>query len=200
MIDPYKAGHISSGPYAKRRAIDAEVDLREELDQLFITGEKKAVWLMYRRVRMNDKGLPVKHPDTQLNRNGEIPRDIPSIGSTSNGFLYDDHIVKGFVNHSQAYSITNRYKTTGESMVDYRTVYFQHDFLDKASGKPNQIPHVFDKIIRLNMDQEGNLISPAQGIERFDILSVDPYRLDNYGRVEYHRIRVISVIDESFQV
>ena len=196
MIDPYKVGKSGVNPYGASRP---ELDLRAELDEL-LEGDRKGTWMMFRRVRMSDKGLPVKHPDVYSNRNGEMSRDILSSGSTNNGNLYDDHIVLGFMNHSQAYSITNRFKSQGESMVDYRTVYFKYNFLTEVANDPIAIPTVLDKIVRLKQDLEGNLISPSQVIERYDILSVDPYRLDSLGRIEYYRIRVISVVDESFQL
>lgn len=200
MINPYSAGKKSGNLYSRSTDPQSEVDLREEMDELLTTAEKKGAWMLYRRVRLDDKGMPVKHPDTFLNRSGEIPRDVLSQGSTNNGYLYDDYVVQGFLNHSQAYSMYNKYKKAGESLVDYRTVYFKWDFLNKAMNKEDQIPNVLDKVIRLKQDMAGNLTSPSEVIERYDILSVDPYRLDNYGRVEYHRIRVISVIDESFQI
>ena len=196
MIDPYSVGKSGVNPYGSTKR--PGIDLRFEIDEL-LEKEMKATWMLFRRVRMDARGLPTKHPDVFTNRNGEMPRDVLSSGSTNNGNLYDDHIVLGFMNHSQAYSITNRFKPQGESSVDYRTVYFKHDFLSSVSNDPIAIPTNLDKIVRLKQDLEGNLISPSQVIERYDILSVDPYRLDSLGRIEYYRIRVISVVDESFQ-
>lgn len=194
MIDPYKVPGKNASPYGTPQP---EIDLRDELDELL---REKGTWMLYRRTRMDSKGLPVKHPDVFNNRSGEMPRDVLSSGSTNNGNLYDDHAVIGFMNHSQAYSITNRFRPAGESMVDYRTVYFRWDMLSQITGNDTEIPTVLDKIFRLKQDMDGNLISPSQVIERYDILSVDPYRLDSLGRIEYYRIRVISVVDESFQV
>lgn len=197
MIDPYKVGKASANPYGAK--LPSDISLRSELQELF-QKDAVATWMLYRRVRMDDKGLPVKHPDIFTNRNGEMPRDTLSIGSTNNGYLYDDHVVLGYLNHSQAYSITNRYKAAGESSVDYRTVYFMYDFLPGVFGESGAVPHNLDKVLRLKQDLEGNLISPSQIIEQYDILSVDPYRLDSYGRIEYYRLRVISVADGSFQL
>jgi hypothetical protein len=196
MHDPYRTGSVSNGPYS---VPTRGVNFRKEFKNLMHKTNHVATWLLYRRVRLDGKGLPVKHPDAYSNRSGEIPVDILPMHSTNDGYLYDDYIVQGFMNHSQAYSITNRYKSAGESSVDYKAVYFEWDFLIKASKQETAMPTNLDKVIRLKQDPAGLLTSPTEIIEHYDILSADPYRLDNGGRIEYHRIRVISVVSESFQ-
>lgn len=198
MSNPYKSGQASKHLY-KEKTVDAEVDLREEFEELLKT-DARDTWFLYRKIRVDESGNPVKHPDIFDNRSGEMPRDVLSRGSTNNGNMYDDYMVRGYLNHSQAYSITNRFKDAGESKPDYKTFYLDYNFLEAATGVDGFYPSVFDKIIQVRLDKEGNVLSPLKVFKSFDILSVDPYRLDSSGRIEYYRFRLISVIDESFRV
>ena len=74
------------------------------------------------------------------------------------------------------------------------------NFIEQNLDDGNNIPNRFDRIIQLQKDLEGNILSPSTTREVYEILSVEPYRLDNNGRIEYYRCRVISVVDKSFLV
>lgn len=200
-MNPYEKGKKSkiTSTFTSSFGGSRDIDLRKELTAIF-DDELRSTYFLYRRVRRDEDGRPIRHPYTKTNRSGEGPKDVGAEHSTSTGYLYDDYIVKGYMNHSQAYSITKRIKATGESHVDYRTTYFEYDALSSVLEDRFAIPTVHDRILRLKQDIEGELKSPTEIEEKYDILSVDPYRLDKNGRIEYYRIRVISVADDSYIV
>ena len=198
MVDFYKKPtQVGSNPYdTVDTRLASEIDLRAELSEL-LRDNKRGTWFLYRHARMDDKGRPVKHPYTRENRSGEAPTDVKQIDANDRGYLYDDYIILGYLNHSQAYSIYKKVQKTGDSTVEYRTVYFEWDTVKKMTGREDIVPTKFDRIIVLEKDLDGKLKSPIDIREKFDVLSVDPYRLDSSGRIEYYRLRVISVPDES---
>lgn len=199
MIDPYKVGPKTSDLFTRKNKTGKEVDLRQELDELLI-GSQKNAWFLYRKVRLNEKGLPEKHPEVFNNRNGEVIRDLNLSVATSDGNLFDDYVVPGYLSHAQSYSTINRFREPGEAKTDNKTAYFKHNFLEEITGIKDSIPNLYDKIYQVKMDVEGHVASPIQIYKSFDVLSIDPYRLDSRGRIEYYRFRLISVTDESFQV
>lgn len=199
MIDPYKNGPKSSDLFTRKNRTGKELDLRYELDELLIGTEKNA-WFLYRRARLDEKGLPKKHPEVFNNRNGEVIRDLNYAVATNNGNLFDDYVVPGFLSHAQSYSTVNRFRDPGEAKTDNKTAYFKYDFLEQATGIKDSIPNLYDKIYQVKMDIEGQVVSPIEIYKSYDVLSIDPYRLDSRGRIEYYRFRLISVADESFQV
>ena len=106
MVNPYAKGYSSKKNSAYQNSLGSslEVDMRRELQELF-NDEERSNYFLYRRIKTDAKGKPIKHPYVHTNRSGEGPKDVGAIGSTSNGWMYDDHLVWGFMNHSQAYSI-----------------------------------------------------------------------------------------------
>lgn len=193
MIDFYNP----KGKEKKKRLGD--IDIRGEVAEMFHK-DMTSAWFLFRRARRNENGVPVKHPYTKENRNAEGPVDIGQEDSNDKGYLYDDHIVKGYFNHSQAYAIYERTRKAGDITTEYRTIYFEWNFLDPKGDKQFEIPDKFDRVILVESDMEGNILSPIKTRQKFGILSVDPYRLDSSGRIEYHRVRVIAAPDESFLV
>ena len=67
--------------------------------------------------------------------------------------------------------------------------YFEHNFISEQSGDNLDIPTTYDKIIEVEVDINGVIISPLRTRIKYDIISVDPYRLEEGGRIEYYRIR-----------
>lgn len=199
MIDPYKAGPKSSDLFTRKNKTGKEIDLRSELNELLAV-DKKNTWFLYRRVRLDANGLPVRHPEVFNNRNGEVIRDINSAVATNNGNLFDDYVVPGYLSHAQSYSTVNRFREPGEVKTDNKTAYFRYDFLEEITGIKDSIPNLYDKIYQVRIGIEGEVMSPIQIYKSYDVLSIDPYRLDSSGRIEYYRFRLISVADESFQV
>jgi len=189
---------LNYSPYSSDIAQSTEIDLRKEMTKL-IHEEKRGTWIIYRRVKM-ENGIPKKCICRTNNRSGEPDKDIACKFCGGLGYYYTDILGKTYINHSQAYAIYEKFKQEGTSKVDYRTMYMEYDFIKKAIPEDEGIPTRFDRIIELELDMEGNLISPTKPRELYDILSVDPYRLDNMGRIEYYRFRIISIVDKSFLV
>lgn len=182
--------------YDVKDQVNEGVDLRRELHDLLYT-ENRGAEVIYRRVKM-ENGVPKKCECTKTSRSQEPNRDIPCSNCNGMGYYFTDILTRSYINHSQAYAIYKKYKEEGASQVEYRTTYFEWDFLKTTVDDGDNIPNRFDRIIQLKKDLEGKILSPSMSREFFEILSVDPYRLDNNGRIEYYRCRVISVIDKSF--
>jgi len=198
MVNFYNNTHASSTFYPNTRAAIGEVDFREEMYDMLYT-KKRGADIVYRRAII-ENGVPKKCECTKHNRSGEADRDIACSLCEGMGYYFKDYIVKSYINHSQAYAIYKKIKSIGESQVEYKTAYFEWNFLHRLTGDETSIPNRFDKIIQLNKDLAGSIASPSTAREMYDILSVEPYRLDNSGRIEYYRIRIISVVDKSFLV
>jgi hypothetical protein len=174
-----------------------DVDIRKEFHDLLFK-ENRGNWMIYRRTKM-ENGIPVKCECTKNNRSGEPDKDISCALCNGTGYLFKDYIRKTYVNNSQAYAIYKKVKRSGDSQVEYKTMYFEWNFLDEQDSYSSvYLPHRFDTIIRPEEDLQGYIESPIKIREKFEILGIDPYRLDKGGRIEYYRVRVISVIDKSF--
>jgi hypothetical protein len=200
MVDFYKKKNSKQGPYKRvDTRLASEIDLREEMDEL-LKDNQRGTWYIYRRTRTDAKGNPIKHPYVNETRSGEPPLDVGQIDATDRGYLYDDFMVFGYMNHSQAYSIYKKVEKPGDSNVEYRTLYLEYDTVKEAVGREDLNPTRFDRILRPKKDLSGKVLSPLSIREKYDVLSVDPYRLDSSGRIEYYRLRVISVPDESVLV
>jgi len=164
-----------------------------------IRDEERGADILYRRTTMED-GHPKKCECRKKNRSGEPDRDIRCSICQGLGYYFTDHLTRAYVNHSQAYAQYLKIKKQGGARTEYKTVYFEWDFLQKITGDFGDIPHKFDRVIQIQQDLDGNPLSPLNEREVYEILSVDPYRLDSRGRIEYYRLRVISIVDESFLV
>jgi len=174
------------------------IDFREELHDILWTTDRGSD-IIYRRVKM-ENGHPKRCECRKGHRSEEPNRDIPCDNCSGTGFYYNDIPTRTFINHSQAYTIYKKFKADGTTNVEYKTSYFEWDFIKNALDDGDNIPNRFDTIIQLKKDLTGKVFSPSTPREMYEILSVDPYRLDNNGRIEYYRIRIISVIDKSFLV
>lgn len=174
------------------------IDLREGMHEL-LYDEDRGADIIYRRSRLED-GVPKKCACTKTSRSQEANKDIPCTDCNGLGYYYTDLLTRTYINHSQAYSIHKRFKPEGVSQVEYKTAYFEWDFIKEGLDDGDNIPSRFDMIIQLKKDLSGKILSPSTARETYEILSVEPYRLDNNGRIEYYRCRIISVIDKSFLV
>ena len=174
-------------------------DIRKALHKILYT-DKQGTDIIYRRAQLDNRGLPIKCECTKNNRSQEADKDIECNQCSGLGYYYNDILTKTYMNHSQAYAIYKKFKNLGDSQVEYKTTYFEWDFIKNALDDGDNIPNRFDRIIEVKKDLAGNLISPLTAREIYEILSVEPYRLDSSGRIEYYRVRIISVVDKSFLV
>jgi len=198
MVDLYRNHSQKLDLYTQEMESVTGVDMRKELHDILYTKDHGAE-VLYRRVKF-ENGVPKKCACTLNNRSGETSRDIPCIDCSGLGYYYTDILTRTYINHSQAYSIYKKDKPEGTTNIEYRTSYFEWDFIKNALDDGNNIPNRFDRIMKLNKNLDGDIISPTSINEVFEILSVDPYRLDNNGRIEYYRVRIISIVDKSFLV
>jgi len=198
MLNLYKRPSDTLSLYHTKDSIIGEVDFRAELHDMLYTKDRGAD-ILYRRATL-EGGSPKRCECRKNNRSNEPDRDIRCSICDGLGYYYTDYITRGYFNHSQAYSQYMRVKDVGGSKVEYKTAYFEWNFLSQITGVETDVPNKFDRIIQLKQDLAGDVLSPSSIRKVYEILSVDPYRLDNNGRIEYYRIRVISMIDESFLV
>lgn len=197
-INPYDKSSKSFDLFQNRVSETVGVDFRQELHDILWV-DKLGSDILYRRVQM-ENGHPKRCECRKGHRSEEPSRDIPCENCSGMGFYYNDVMTRTYINHSQAYTIYKKFKADGTTNVEYKTSYFEWDFLKNAIDDGDNIPNRFDRIIQLKKDMTGKILSPSTAREVYEILSVDPYRLDNNGRIEYYRIRIISVIDKSFLV
>jgi len=174
------------------------VDVRKEIHDLLYTDDT-GTEVIFRRARI-ENGVPKKCECTKTSRSNEANKDIPCNNCNGLGYYYSDIVVRTYINHSQAYSIHTRFKPEGTHQTEWKTAYFEWDFIKNALDDGDNIPNRFDSIIQIKKDLNGKILSPSSVREIYEILSVEPYRLDSNGRIEYYRIRIISVIDKSFLV
>lgn len=174
------------------------VDMRKELHEI-LYDDKQGTDIIFRRMQM-ENGHPKRCECRKGHRSEEPDRDIPCVNCSGTGFYYNDIVTKTYINHSQAYSIYEKFKSEGRTNVEYKTCYLEWDFLKNSIDDGDNIPNRFDRIIQLKKDLHGRILSPSTPREVYEILSVEPYRLDNSGRIEYYRCRIISVVDKSFLV
>ena len=184
----------SKNPYSRSGARLGEPDLRNELKEILYK-EKRGMYLIYRRVRRDQKGNAILHSGVQ-NRSAEATID------TNKGmkYLFDDYLVVGYVSEADTFHETGMVKRYGDSRTDKTTLFLEHDFLYKITGDNKQLPHTDDKILVPEYDIDGNLISPLKCHMRYDLGSPEAYRLDNMGRVEFFKINLVSNMDDSIQL
>lgn len=169
-----------------------EPSIREEVEKIIHT-EKRGSVLVYRRVRRDTEGHPVLSSAARSTRSSE------SLFKNNEGmkFLFDDHIVKGYINQDQTYHDPGKVKTYGDSRTDQVIIYLEADVMSSISDDLFDMPDEHDKIIIPEFNIEGILRSPLAISEAYDITTVEPFRLDGTGRVEFFKLQLKSQHDRS---
>jgi len=198
MLNPYDKPKTITSLYETDNSVSGEVDFRADLHEMLWTN-KRGEYILFRRAAI-ENGAPKRCECRKDNRSNEPDRDIRCSICDGLGYYYTDYITRAYVNHSSAYSQYVRIKDVGAAKTEYQTIYFEWNFLSQITGNDTDIPNRFDRVYQLKADLAGNLLSPTEIREAYEVLSVDPYRLDNNGRIEYYRFRVTSIVDESFLV
>lgn len=177
----------------------SEPDIREEMRKI-IEDEHRSSYFVYRRARRDLNGLPILSPTRMNNRSREVNYDIPTSASESMGYLFDDHIILGYLAESYADHEPGRILSAGDSRNEDKSLFLQYDVLSSITGDSYDMPDEIDQIIIPRFDVEGRIQSPIRIRELYNITSVEPYRLDGNGRIEYHKLNLLSKHERSYRV
>ncbi len=174
-----------------------DIDLREELNRI-IWGEGRGIFLVYRKVQTENQ-IP-KRCVCWNARTQEPDIDTQCRVCKGSGYFFTDYIVRAFKSHSQGYATNRNHKDAGVTEYMYRTYYFEYNTISSQSANNLDIPSTYDKIIELETDVNGTITSPLRQLIKYDIISVDPYRLEAGGRLEYYRIRTRASLEGSYLI
>jgi hypothetical protein len=182
-------------PYSTAPRIAREPDLRREMTRL-LHDEKRGSFYIYRRVRRDADGYPIIADSSLTNRSAEATY------GTNKGmkYLFDDYMIIGYRSEGTTFHEHGKIKEYGDSRTDAVCIFAEFDFLYKHTNNLSDLPDEFDKIIVPLTDINGNVASPLRIQTQFDIGSVEPYRLDQLGRVEFFKINIDSHFDNSIQL
>jgi hypothetical protein len=188
-------GKTTSHFFHKPSGLIGELDLRKELKKI-IYDEKRGDYVVYRRARRDAHGVPMLANSSAGNRSTEI------LYSNNQGvrFLFDDYLIQGVIATESATHPPGTVKPYGDSRTDGRDVFVEHDILSRYTNNRFDIPDEHDKIIIPVFDIEGKLKSPLEVYEYFDIGSVETYRLNDTGRVEYFKIRLLTKAESDYKL
>jgi hypothetical protein len=189
------SGNVIKNPYYMNINHTHEPDFRFEINKILHT-EKRGTFYIYRRVKRDINGFPIIADSSLTNRSAE------ATFGTNKGmkYLFDDLMVIAYRSEGSTLHPTGNVKEYGDSRTDNLALYLEYDFLFKETNNKNDLPDEFDKIIVPELDIDGNLRSPLKINTKYDIGSVEPYRLDQFGRVEYYKINLLSNFDNSIQL
>jgi len=155
----------------------SEVDLRDELDELFFgykSGIRHGHQTAIRHLRRTSEGKPIA-----CSCMNEITRDGDYDCSYCLGekYLWDEAWYWTYSMYSASnMGLANRlkYMPSGALRVDFKVFFFRYD-TNLRYG---------DKIIEMKLDEEGNLVVPYIRETIYFPQTIQKYRSDN-GRIEY---------------
>ena len=168
-------------------AIDDNVDIRSEIKKIIID-EFRSIPVIYRRVRRDSNMAPIISPDRKDNRSGAPSLDIPSRDGGNIGYLFDDFLLYGFMPGDISEASAIKVIAAGQTKTESKELFLEYDCLQRFTRNNLDIPDEKDVIIFPTMDIEGKVISPLRASEYCRIKSVESFRLENYGRVEFFRL------------
>jgi hypothetical protein len=174
-----------------------DIDLRAEFGTL-IWKEGRGLYTLFRKCQFED-GQP-KRCVCWSKRTQEPDIDTDCNICNGNGYFFNDFIVRCYKSNTQEFSDTRRYNQTGVENYVYIHFYIQFDAISEQTSNPFDIPTPYDKIIELQEDINGIIVTPLKQLVKYDIISVSPYRLEQGGRIEYYRIRTRASLDRSYLV
>lgn len=189
----YKKGKGTGNFFFNKSAAAAgEPDIRAEVSKI-IQSETRGSLIVYRRVRRDAAGNPILSEAAKGNRSSE------ALFKNNEGmrFLFDDHLIRGYIGMDMVYHEPGEVKPYGDSRTDNKVVFLEADVLAKLYDDTFEMPDALDKIIIPQYDIEGKLASPLKIREIHDIGSVEPYRLDGTGRVEFFKVNILTKFDKS---
>lgn len=178
--------------FTKSTAAAGEPGVREEVAKI-IQSETRGSLLVYRRIRRDAEGNPI------LSSSAKGTRSSEALFKNNEGirYLFDDHMIRGYIALDLVYHEPGKVKEYGDSRTDNKAIFLEADVLSKIYDDTFAKPDALDKLIIPEYDIEGKLASPLAIREMYDIGSVEPYRLDGTGRVEFFKINVMTKFDKS---
>ena len=195
----YSSGKQVNNSYSRTAAVIGEPDIRDEIHKIVVTENRGPVFI-YRRVRRDEKGLPILSPSRQSNRSREISMDIPSNVSDSMGYLFDDYGMRGYLDLTLPDHYPGRIQGAGDSRNENKVLILEYDCLYKITGSKTDMPDEKDQIIIPKTDIEGVVLSPLQVSEIYYVSTVEAFRLDGNGRIEYYKLNLTSKPEKSYKV
>lgn len=172
--------------------IKSEPDIRSEVTKI-IEEEKRGSWLIYRRTRRDLNRNPILATGSSNTRSAEA---LP-FNNEGMKYLFDDYLIKGYIARDMTYHETGKVKQYGDSRTDVIAIFIEWDVLFKQTKDNTAMPDELDQIIIPDYDLDGNMISPIRVRETHKIGSVEPYRLDHTGRIEFFRLNILTDFDKS---
>lgn len=178
--------------FTKSTAAAGEPGVREEVSKI-IQSETRGSLLVYRRMRRDAEGNPI------LSNSAKGTRSSEALFKNNEGmrFLFDDHLIRGYIALDMVYHEPGKVKPYGDSRTDNKVIFLEHDILSSLYDDEFAMPDALDKIIVPQYNVEGKLASPLAIREVHDIGSVEPYRLDATGRVEFFKVNIMTKFDKS---
>lgn len=176
-----------------------EPSIRDEVTKI-IREEGRGAYYIYRRARRDSEGRPVLSPTTTSNRSRESDFDIPSNASETMGYLFDDHVVLGYIDLTMGDHLPGKVQSAGDSRNEDKALILEWNVLSSITGNNTEMPDEHDQIIIPRYDLDGNIVSPLRVSELYNIASVEAFRLDGTGRIEYHKLNLISKSERSHRL
>lgn len=172
-----------------------DIDIRSELSSILREDEKSSI-IIYRRVRRNEEGTPILHDAVKQNRSHEAVLGV----NDNNRYLFDDYLMRCYISTGSTYHESGEITPYGDSKTDNLKIFLEYDCLYHYTKNKFDLPDELDQIITLQSDIEGELRSPLRARNVYDIGTVDPYRLDNDGRIEFYSVNLMSRPDKSVRL
>lgn len=155
-----------------------ELDLRQELYNTFygssIEVPKSSKGLL-RKIRLDNKGKPINCPCVDR-VTGEQDKDYWCPICMSERYLWDEILIDFYkVQHAE----DNSLKSEKFGLMNVHTGVFYIRYTDSIGD--------YDKLIEINLNEEGNLKYPVQRTGIWQITEIVPLRLDR-GRLEFYKV------------
>jgi len=186
--DLYPSSSVSISTSPLRVADSGEISLGEELDSL-LTGSggdvpKGRVFIL-RRLRRDSNDVPTQCVCVSEGPYKQAEHDYPCPYCLGTGFLFDEI---SFV----AYKVIVT-SASGSGVAKGGLVKQEFGNMEEAEVKfylkHTTVPKVRDRIVEIEYDVEGNIVSPLNRTTIYEVAVVRPMAGDN-GRVEYFTVHV----------
>lgn len=160
---------------------NTEIDLRTEFGNLMHGDENfpdmipHGAWVILRKLQRDSAGKPLK--GWEVDQVTDEPDMVyKSNNVTETGFLFTDHLVRGFFLEIRLSSLTEMATKAAVINDNLRVLYLEQ------SAKPE----LHDVVLQPQVDDSGEVITPVVTLFKWYISNVLPAISDN-GRAEFYR-------------